>query len=245
MAVDLSQYKIVKQVLDIRYPTAFLLWDRAGHIWDEVSKQFPNVKLKSAQPNQTSVAITDAMDGVVNNDKAVLIQDVEDSAKQPAFIEAAAIFFPLVIHLLEVQTLKRVGMRIHFEREFQSSAAASEYFLGATNSSVAEGKFFNFEGRALDFERHVRIESDSLGISIKHLTQKQTVNLELPAAAKALLKLSDEQVTPRERNVVLLDVDYYAHSPMPVGSFHVKRILESWTHAIRRDIARFLNASRI
>lgn len=245
MAIDLSQYRIVKQVLDIRYPTAFLLWDRAGHLWNDISKRFPTAKPKSAQPNQTSVAITDTMDGVVNNDKAVLIQDVEGNENQPDFKETAGLFFPLIIHLLEIETLKRVGMRIHFEREFQSSAEASEYFLETTNSNVAEGKFFNFEGRAMDFERHVRIEGDSLGISIKHLTQKQTVNLELPVAAKALLKLSEEQVTPRERNVVLLDVDYYAHSPMPVGSFHINRIFESWMHAIRRDVARFLDASRI
>ncbi len=236
MTLDLSKFKLQKVVLEIRYDPAFLLWDNAGTVWFTLRSKFPAQRLKTAQPNQQIMSLSKDLEGTTELDRAFL-QGTFPAQDLEAFRAAADIFFSCIIRQLDITDLSRVGMRLIYEKTFESRREASDYVLTCKPSLQRDGKFFNAEGgKVLDPEFFLRWEGDAIGCSVKVFSVEQRIQVGTPSEFP--------EVTPIDvtRNSAILDIDYYAHASMPVSKFNAPALIENWLRTVRRDVGGFVGA---
>jgi hypothetical protein len=235
MALDLGQFKIQKAVFEIRFAQSFLIWDRTGHVWHGLRAKFPGLKLKGAQPNQQSFSLGEGLNATLTIENAHLAGTNLSSDLEP-FISACDAFFPLVIKELNILDLSRIGFRIFHERAFPSKKAAADFMLSEMPQLKRSGKHFNIEGEQLDLDIALRWEGPVTGVLTRLHTVQRKIETEIPAEFA-------EEAKPinAERNLIILDADYYAHGNTSVSKFNPKALVESWSRAIRRDSIGFIH----
>jgi hypothetical protein len=233
MPIEISQFKLQKLVLEIRYDQAFLLWDRAGSIGAGLRSRFPAIKAKIIQPNQQQFSIDKNLDGGVGLDRAFL-----QSTFPPHDLEqlkaASELYFSMVLDALKISNLSRIGVLSVYEKRFESRQLAADFILTCQPQLRREGKFFNVEGaKLLDPELFLRWEGDSMGCSVKLYSIEQRIDVEVPD------ELDDIKPIKASRNLALLEIDYYAHASTSVSKFNSSAIMENWVRVVRRDIGGF------
>jgi hypothetical protein len=233
--MDLGQFKVQKSILEIRYAQSFLIWDRTGHIWSQMFSKFPEMKVQKAQPNQQTLVLGNKMAATVALESANLAAHHLPTNFAP-FASACDEFFPIVLSELGVTDLSRIGFRTFFEKSFSSREEATEFAASQFPVFRRSGKAFNIEGAILDPEFSLRWEGETTGITVRLKSQQQKLETEIPAEFDDLAASINV-----ERNVLILDVDYYAHANTSVRKFNSKALIESWAHVIRRDLIGFIN----
>lgn len=234
MRVDLTQFSINRATIEIRFSRAFLLWDRAGMIWHEISRHYPKLSIDKAQPNQITARLTDTLIAEVSAEKAHL----ETYAPEPDASnlgEAASPVFNNLVRALEITDLTRIGFRVFFEKRFNSKDAADEFALEHDLFPKPEGKHFNISGRLKDPELSVRWEGDTTGCYVRFDTGRRKLEAQVPPIFRGI------ELPSAEVFVAALDVDYYVHAITPVSRFEPKGLIAGWMHAIRRDLQGFIN----
>jgi hypothetical protein len=234
VAIDLSQFKVQKCVLELRYATAFLLWDRAGSIASQLSKHYPNLKLKEVQPNSQLISVDEHSDAHVKIDSASVTVAFPTSDLN-TFKKLASVLFPLVIDKLELDILSRIGFRVFFEKAFKNREGTAAFVAEITRSMPRKSKYFGFEGKMFEFDHAIRWETEVLGCLARIRTIQNQLDIEIPNDFGAL------DPVHAEKHAVQVDADYYAHAPTPIGKFDAVSIIESWYHLIRRDVGEFLD----
>jgi hypothetical protein len=234
MAFDISDFKLQRLVVEIRYEPAFLLWDKAGSIGVELRNRFPATKVRIVQPNQQQFSLDKKFAAGVQFDRTFL-QGVYPAHNLEDIRTTSEAFFPIVIGALKISDLSRIGLLGVYEKRFESRELASEFVLKCQPSLRRGGKFFNVDGaKILDPEFFLRWEGDTMGCSIKLHSLEQRIEVEVPA------ELDDIQPIDTKRNVALLEIDYYAHSSTPISKFNAPAIIENWVRIIRRDLGGFV-----
>lgn len=241
MPFDLSQFKVQKAVLEIRYAPAFLIWDRTGHIWNQVQSAFPDLKSQKVQPNLQSLMLNKTINATLAIENSHLAGRNLPNDLKP-FSDACQIFFPIIVTELKLANLTRIGFRIFYEKVFSSKDAdadkdaAADFALGNLPSFKRSGKFFNTDGRLRDVDFALRWEGENTGAFARVQTVQQKLETEIPAEFDNIAEPVKVQKT-----LLLIDVDYYAHSNTPVSKFNAPALIESWAHAIRRDLTKFVH----
>jgi hypothetical protein len=200
-----------------------------------MSGHYPNLQLRNIQPNVQVVKIDGASEASVNVDKAN-IKTTFPTSGLDNFKTLAGVFFPIVISKLEIEALNRIGFRMLFEKRFDSKAKMAIYARDMATGTPRQQKYMNIDGNIVDFERSIRWESESKGCFASLKTLQLKLDIDTPPEF--------DDVTPihAEKNSVLVDVDFYAHLPTPIGKFNGPTLIEDWYHLIRRDISEFLHA---
>jgi hypothetical protein len=204
MPLQLSQFKLFRSVLEIRYAQSFLVWDHAGLAWHQLRARFPELKLRSAQPNQQTVLLSKNLLASISLENANITAYGGD-AELDAFSTSCEAFFPLVIKQLDISDLTRIGLRIVSQRTFQTKEEAAQFAFTQIPGMQRTGKYFNIEGKLLDPELALRWEGEVTGVLVKMLPVQQKLDADIPP------EFPDIESIHIERYGVLLDVDYYAH----------------------------------
>jgi hypothetical protein len=235
MPLDLSQFKLQRVVIEIRYEPAFLLWDNAGTICFTLRNKFPALKLTvPAQPNQQIMSLDENLESVTGLERTYLAGTFPRPDME-AFRKAADTYFSHVIAQLSISDLSRVGLGLLYTKSFESRQQSAEFIVACKPSFQREGNFFNVEGeKMLDPECFIRWEGDTIGCSAKLSAIEQRIDVNIPHDFHDLKPIS------RTRNAVMLDVDYYAHAGMPTSKFKASALIENWSRIVRRDVGGFV-----
>ncbi|MGA3308581.1 MAG: hypothetical protein ABSD08_08200 [Xanthobacteraceae bacterium] len=234
MPLNLSQFKLQRAVLEIRYAQSFLVWDHAGVVWQQLRTPFPEIKLRTAQPNQQTLSLSKKLTAQVALESSNLTAYSPISDAEP-FAEACMSFFPLVLKQLEISNLTRIGYRSFFQKSFETKQAASEFGFEQLPYLRRKGKHFNIDGESRDPELALRWEGDATGILVRLQTIQQKLEADVPADFESVESINVE------RYVVVLDLDYYAHGNTSAAKFQPRALIESWSRLIRRDVEGFFN----
>jgi hypothetical protein len=57
--LNVDQFTPMSATFEVRYGTAFLIWDQTGSVWEEVKKRYPGITVEQAAPNQVRVKVDD------------------------------------------------------------------------------------------------------------------------------------------------------------------------------------------
>jgi hypothetical protein len=232
--IELDEFKLQRAVLEIRYDPAFLLWDRAGSIGNELHQLFPNLAVKGAAPNQQTLKLDEGTQVGIEFEKGSLTTFFPPNNLQE-FRENCGKVFPVIIDSLARPSLTRIGFRIFYEKLFPTKREASEFVLQYLPSFRRSGKHFNIEGAVFEPRATIRWEGETIGSLVTLQAIEAKLELDMPLEWGGL-----EAINARKA-YAQLDVDMYAHSSTSTSKFNAPAVVENWYKLIRRDIGSFLN----
>ena len=236
MSLDLNAFKLTSSVLEYRYASNFLIWDRVGSFWSNLLTNYPAATLKTAEPNKTHVKISSDLDGVVSIDRA-FVSSAGRKPNRQALIDFAEPFTRTLIANLNVTSFTRIGYRTVFSHSFSEKSAASEYFFTNCVPRQFESSYFGIEGAPTEPELGWRWEGNTLGCHVRIGARTINWDFDLPADAP----LTEAPDSSRTQHSVNIDIDYYAHADTDVEQVNIKDLLESWARVTRRDIGKMFN----
>src|SRR4051812_7130852 len=115
MPLVLSQFKLNRAVFEVRYASAFLLWDRAGITWHKLKRKYPEMKVAgNPGPNTQQISLAPDLLAEVHLDRA----NVHSLrvGKIESFASTCDDVFRELVDALEVTDFSRLGFRQYFEK---------------------------------------------------------------------------------------------------------------------------------
>jgi hypothetical protein len=235
LSIDLAHFTLTSATFETRYPTAFLMWDRSGAVWQELGIKYPDLRIVQATPSQVNVKIDTKAECVVGVDKTFCAVRLPKSDLKD-LCDVSAALLPAMQSRLMISIFTRIGLRLIYHKQFEERDEASSFVFSNAAMPHPKGKHFNVDGRALDPEIAVTVEDDVKGFTVRLKSQQITMNLILPPEFDDLAAVKQAQ-----RNFVVFDIDYYVHAATPSSAFDAPALIEDWLHLIRRDTGKIFN----
>jgi hypothetical protein len=229
--MHVSDFQLERAAFELRYPQAYLLWDRAGSIWSEAVRRWPALKLVRGEPSHISFTLENQHELAVTLEKA---NAVSHFPAMSTFVQLADTFTGLVTQHLELDHYIRIGLRLFYFRAFPSREEASKAAVSIRILNPPEGRHFGIEPPYLLPECAFRLEGPSIGVTIRLRAEGRVVDFQPPMNARGLKPHHAEDWG------VLFDVDYYTLANVTIGQFKAEDWINSAVHVIRRDSEAFL-----
>lgn len=234
--LNLSDFRLTSAVLEVRYTNAYIIWDRSGKIWAEISSLWPGLNVLTVQPNVVVFRLENKYELSVQIDKAH-IMDLKPTSNLDDFMERADKFIKLVIQNLEIINFTRVGFRLVYVKAFPDSLQAANSLISTKMISVPHGKQFNIQGRISLPKYSIVLESDSAAARIALEVMDKKIDFDPPPNIEEL------KSAHLETHELVYDLDYYIPSKVSTGQLNVKEWLSQTYHLVKRDSKSFLGAT--
>ena len=233
MALDLTSFQLKKTVLELRYDDAYALWDKAGAIWVQAGAKWPGLKLVKAEPGATVFHLESRTEFGVNLGKSFVISHnpKPDLDEFSSYCEALS---EITESLLGLKEYSRLGFRLFYEKKFDTQDGASKAMLDGVSISVPTGRHFNIDGKIIHPELAFRWEGPNIGLRAQLAAQSKMIDFDAPLGVE---ELESVQV---EKDLLVLDIDYYTLARVAVGQFRAKDWIPQAHHLVKRDISKLL-----
>jgi hypothetical protein len=225
---DLSSFQPEQAVLEIRYPLALGLWDKAGALWTSVQAKWPEAKPTHAQPMKTVFQMGKNALKVEAELASVTSLDPERSLEQ--FSSMAKDFLAMTTRYLQISLYNRVGLRVVYFKQFHDKKEASASFFALRLVTVPEEKKFEIDDQPIDPHYALRWESDKKGVLLQCRVETRKTEFDPPPALESLIKPIHQ-----EKSGIVFDVDYYTVSPVEPGQMDMSLWVNHAMHIILRD----------
>ncbi len=239
----LSAFKFERAIFEVRFPTALLLWDRAGVIWKEATAKTTDLKLVSAEPGKTTFKRGDNFEYVVELEAARIICYRPPDLKLSDLTGASETLVELLARHLEVSVFSRVGLRFLFFKEFEDRNAETATVLATGLVRVPSQDLFSTEARPVTaLDCGIRWEGKAMGVRalLQHQDRQFLLDkppgLELPASSTP---------TSIAWHGLSFDVDFFTLGAVQVGQLGVGEWISQQTKMLRQDAELFFGAKRI
>ncbi|MGO9482364.1 MAG: hypothetical protein ACLP05_11375 [Candidatus Kryptoniota bacterium] len=233
----LSDFKIRRRLVELRYDPALLLWDRAGALWTSAQKVWPDLKSMRAMPNETTFRLGKTIEMSAQWDRMVLLEVLGEMTSEK-FTEMAQRFTDIVSRGLEIQMFNRVGCRVIFFKPFGNLEDAAKYMLSSGLLNPPSGKLFGVDGKPNGAEFMFTSEEKNQGVAVRLRTSKVTID----AKPQSLPPVGEAQFLHDEDTSVEYDVDVFLNGPLPMDKLVLGDWLQGVFHSINRDSHHFLQA---
>src|SRR5690348_7466575 len=120
-ALSFEKLKLESMVIEMRYSFAYLFWDRAGQVFDQIQQKLPagKVNLQSAQPGKVEIVYDGRYEITVETERFYIAVG-GPGLETKKFFEVATVVYDTVIEMLGVEKFARVGFRQIFVKKFPS-----------------------------------------------------------------------------------------------------------------------------
>lgn len=227
-SLDLGSFKLQQATLEVRYPIALQLWDRAGAVWQFIQEKWPQIILTHAEPAKT----------VFRAGKSALLIELENARitthapekSLDEFGKDARAFLTAVVQELKIPVFKRMGFRPVYFLECGSKEEAASIFLALGLLKLPERKLFEVSNSAINPQYLIRWESEAKGVFLQVRAETRKLDFDPPP------ELVDEiQPVHSEKDGITLDIDYYTVAPVEPAQVDAAEWIKHAVHLISRD----------
>ncbi|MFZ3207368.1 MAG: hypothetical protein WA140_00820 [Geobacteraceae bacterium] len=114
--LNLDAFKLSQAIFEIQYNEAYLLWDKSGEIWSNVSREWPNLKIQKAEPNNTTLSVDNFQLSATLNKSNII--DLNPSSSLSEFITRTDKFIKIISNTLKIREYSRIGFRLIYVRKY-------------------------------------------------------------------------------------------------------------------------------
>jgi hypothetical protein len=230
--MDINQLTLSSLTFEVRYPHAYLLWDKPGQIWSSFIQQWPHGRYITAEPNRTAFRLENKTEITITLERAFIVTSHAEDKKNE-FQQLCEFMLKQLNSVLKVDRFTRIGYRSVYSKQYKTIGEASEAFVSTGIARLPTGKHFGIEGKVVMPEISIGYEGDILGCRsiIKSQTTNKIVNLPLG---------EDFNLGDLERHEFIFDVDYYTKVETLFGQFKFEEWTKQASHVIKRDSKIFL-----
>jgi hypothetical protein len=178
MPLTFSDFSPISFGFEIRYPDAYLLWDHAGQMTEELKSRYEITRRVAAEPLRIAFVVRGTQEVTWQLDKLIIVDYQPLSSKFDSFYRLCSDCFELTVRNLGVSELKRVGFRPIFAKKYLNKDDAGAALLSAGLIHVPMGKALNIEPGRRYPEYAIRCEDDKFGYMLRLGVQEVNYELE-------------------------------------------------------------------
>src|SRR5262249_38644931 len=115
-ALTIDDFKLRRAVCEVRYKSAYLIYDRTGQIVHSLQESFTNLSVLNAEPNQSSYTSEEGTLALEIGQSRFSATKLDSTLG--TFSKHCKTYFDTVADALDIRVYTRVGFRIIFRREF-------------------------------------------------------------------------------------------------------------------------------
>ncbi|MFN0169512.1 MAG: hypothetical protein ACKV22_24080 [Bryobacteraceae bacterium] len=236
--MQLADLTLFQAVVEVRYSHAYLLWDRSGQLWSDLTFRFAGLRMLEAQPNNIVFRLGQEFELSTRLDVASIIA-FRPNRNLKQFTDHADYFLRKVSELLEINEYSRIGCRLIFAKDFPTVQEASRELLASGVVVWPKGRLFNRSSDPIQPEWAMRWEEGGAGVHVRLRVEERKYDFEPP--------LVWEGAPPGKKEVTSLtfDVDWYTRAPVLITQLSYVDWIKQCIHAIHRDSDAILSGQRI
>jgi hypothetical protein len=235
LSLTLEDLDFFQFSFELRFAHSYLLWDRAGRIWQETTHLLPNATVANAQPNK--IVMRDGPIELTMEPNHVIVQLV-DRERLKAIPAVAAEVTQMVSSILELSEFTRVGLRMIYRKVFPTREAAAAEVMKFGLLKIPEDRHFGVAGLPLNPEIAFRREEGSKGFSIRIKAEGIEYKFELPLIWHNIAKPFSEV-----HESLTFDIDSYVKGTILPSQIAFEDWITQTLHVIRRDANGFLGVN--
>lgn len=233
--LHLVDMDLEKAAVEVRFPHAFLLWDRAGVFWTEAQQKWPGATVQHAEPARTIFLLDNRTEATLELEAARIIMHHPKRGLDD-FAEVAEIFLSMVVSHLAISQFARIGCRVFYGHKFGSRDEAAVAIAGTNIVNAPRAPQFGAKGASVRPE--YTIHYDGKAVSATATLRVETRKISFQPAPGMNLAPIDQQT-----HHVTFDVDRYASTAVGVNQLKVRDWVHQTYHAINRDGVAFFGGS--
>jgi len=204
-SLTIDDFKPFSVTCELRYKSAFLIYDRTGQVLEDMRKAFTNITVAAASPPQTTFAAEEGSFtlelGACRFTSSRLDKNAETFAKH------CTVFFDAVTNQLQVNVFTRIGLRYIARKEFKTLDEAKAALASMTLANLKPTKRFNSSESPT--EVMFRWEDAQIGAFVR--LRAETVEI----TSVATPELQDHvPKIDKKLHGLTLDIDYYTVAPV-------------------------------
>ncbi len=224
--MKIENFDLAKIVMEIRYESAYLLWDRCGTVWTEATSIWPGLKPMDINPNRQSFRLKDKYEFHIELDKSFMIAHY---CKAKDICEDQERFIRLVSNSLNIEAYERIGTRFIYELECEDIKEGGKKIYETGLTKLPAGPFLNVDGNVTP--RHISFlnENEDTGVKVDFQMVTKKFEIEKPLGVKEF------DYPQLDKKVLLFDVDYYTKKIVLPGQLNVSEWVKQVDHSIKRD----------
>jgi hypothetical protein len=231
--MDISYFDLHSVNFEVRFDRAYLLWDRAGAIWQNIHKAYPNIKPREVNPGKVTMTIDQRFQLTTEMDKLIVNvflppNNVDD------YVKLCEYFISMSIEILQVTLFSRIGLRSIYRRDFKNREEASAALISTKMMKIPEGMHFGIEGLPMLPRYSMRWEGDKRGVQVNFQAQERKILVE-PVMGEPTVEGVDKDLFE-----LIYDIDYFTIGTVEVGQFRASDWITNAMRVIRRDSKVFL-----
>jgi hypothetical protein len=198
--LTVSDFKPRQAICEVKYPDAFLVFDKTGDIFHELATRFKNLHNDAATPAQTQMSADEGVVGVEL--QALRLVDNKPDWKLDRFAANFKTLFDIAAEKLDLKVFTRVGLRQVFIKAYDSFVEAEAALNSPQLLKLGTDRRF---GIGPNFaELVIRWEDQELGAILRLKAQTGNVSAQFPSE----LGMKEETLN-KEFHQLLIDIDYY------------------------------------
>ena len=232
----LDSFKLTQLIVQIQYPNALELWDKAGTVNRRIQRIWPDTEIVGTQvsPNQVSLKNSKAQidTGLTQSTVSLTQLKTIDQHSSEQIVET----FQAWRSELALTKLDRVSSRAIYAKNISMIRAANQELFALGLCRLPKDKVFDqpTDAERNTFDLTYRFE-DAASFAFLRISTEQVVitikaNPDIPA-----IKDSSES-----RNRLIIDFDRGLKQPIDASSFRMDEWLKGFSHLLRRDLEKVL-----
>jgi hypothetical protein len=211
---------------EARYNPSFLLWDRSGHIWNEILQLYPDLRVlpEQIQP-QMQVFQSPEMQVTLGSDQFRVT--VLSSKSEKSIAEVTPKILSVVVRDLKIPSFTRVGVRTIRNQDFKNEDDAVAAAKAFQSEKLSRGMWQAANSRAIT--SLIRFEEESRGMQAWIRTERHESRLILPFGMEDGMGYKDAI-----RYRLVHDADYYSIGLVPKDIFDPAAFLNQALQSIKK-----------
>ena len=227
--LDLSNVKLDKIFVEIRYPDQFKLPDKKFKILEKVTGFFPEYK-KDSKPEELLCRKTGALRFLsVYLNRLVVDFDrpIGEELNFSEFKKIASKTIEAIADVLKIETINRIGVRSHWSYEVENLEKAAEIIIG---------DYFKFEEAEFHMLEH---KPDNCQFSFSSKSGFAKYNLIVIPEQEVIIEGQLGATQEHKRNYIKIDWDYYIESSLKQNN--LEKIIEEAYLSVGKKVLPFLS----
>jgi|SRR5579862_3013136 len=232
LSLTASDFKLRQATCEIRYPEAFLVFDRTGDVYRQLAKKFTNLHSDSASPAQTQMTAEEG--SVVVEIKALRLTDNSPDFKLEKLAANMATVFDIAAKQLELSVFTRIGLRQILTKTYKTEQEPEAALNALQLFKLGDEKRFGAGPNISEFQ--IRWENKEIGATIRIKAENGTIDAKLPPD----LEMEPSEIH-KEIHHLVLDLDYYTVAVVERGQWDPNTWITQSARIVRKETDRILS----
>jgi uncharacterized protein (TIGR04255 family) len=211
---------------EVRYKNAYLIFDRTGHILEDLREHFTNVQTSSASPQQTAFTAEEGSFTLELGACRFTTTQIDSSGE--VFAKHCKLFFGTVVYHLNISVFTRIGLRYIARKEFKSVDEAKAALASLALANLKPAKRFNSSESPTEIL--FRWEDKDIGAFIRLKAETAEVKITVPLELRAMVPKAERKIEG-----LTLDIDYYTVPPVEREQWEPEEWLRQKLRIVKKE----------